>query len=487
MQIKRFEARTMTEALRLIKNEFGPDAVILSARSLSQEKCLFGSKKTAGIEVTAASDTITAAMETQVVETRAVSSAAGGVSSALKGQNISVRIDDDATGKQGLINTIQAGLKSLSHRKSKKPVSAGMGESFMEKFNNHFVSQGVEECYIQKLLALFTRKTVSEMEWGSQGFYSRLLEVFSEMGISAETPENCGRGPRIHGFAGPAGGGKTTAMARLTAIYAHQFRQKVGWITFDAKRVASVAHLQVYGKIIGVPVEPVTTVKEFKESLKRFEKMDHILIDTPGMGIRDARMIAEMSQILKHAQACKVYLVASASTKNEDLIQIVKAYQSLPVTSLIVTKLDESQTYGNVFNLLMHSKLPVSYFASGQAIPHSIEKASLETVVELILNPSRESKPWHVPPGKTAEIIPYVTHNSSRFREHYVANHNSSLIHHPECAWAKRIKPENRIVFESIEDAASKKYTPCKTCCGIIPGFQNSSEAEVHRIGNGRS
>jgi flagellar biosynthesis GTPase FlhF len=36
MQIKRFEAPTMTEALRLIKKEFGPDAVILSARSLSQ-------------------------------------------------------------------------------------------------------------------------------------------------------------------------------------------------------------------------------------------------------------------------------------------------------------------------------------------------------------------------------------------------------------------------------------------------------------------
>ena len=112
-----------------------------------------------------------------------------------------------------------------------------------------------------------------------------------------------------------------------------------------------------------------------------------------------------------------MYLVASASTKNEDLIQIVKAYRSLSVTSLIVSKLDESQTYGNVFNLLMRSKLPVSYFTSGQAIPHSLEKATLEKVVELILNPDRESKPWHVPPGKTAEIIPYIKSNSSRFRD----------------------------------------------------------------------
>jgi flagellar biosynthesis protein FlhF len=476
MQIKRFEAPTMSEALRLIKKEFGPDAVILSARSLSQGKNLFGIKKPAGIEVTAATDTINDATETRAVEARAVAS-------ALKGQRVSVHIND-SIGKQGLMNTIQTGLKSLSNRKNTQAASAEMDNNFKEKFKNHFACQGVEEFFIQELMELFTQKSGSKMEWESQDFHSGLLEVFSEMGISAEVPEN--RRTLIHGFVGPAGGGKTSTMARLTAIYTHQFRQKVGWITFDTNRVAATAQLQVYGKIFGVPVEPVVTVKEFKESLKRFEQMDHIFIDTPGMGIRDEGMIAEMTEILKHAHINKIYLVASASTKNEDLIQIVKAYKSLSVTSLIISKLDESQTYGNVLNLLMRSKLPVSYFTSSQEIPNGLEKATLEKVVELILNPARENKPWHVPPGKTAEIIPYVKNNSSRFRDHYVGNHNSILFHHPECAWAKRIKPEKRIVFESIEEAALKDYIPCKTCCSHIPEIKNMAEAEVHRVGNGQ-
>ena len=232
----------------------------------------------------------------------------------------------------------------------------------------------------------------------------------------------------------------------------------------------------------------VSDIKKLRESLKRFENMDHVFIDTPGMGIRDAQVIAEMSGILKQAHVDTVYLVAGASTKNEDLIQMIKAYKSLFVTSLIVTKLDESQSYGNVFNLLMRSKLPVSYFTRGQAIPQSIENASLEKVLELITDPGRESKPWHVPPGKTAEIIPYIKNNiqSPRFRDHYVANHKSFHFHSPECACAKRIKPENRIVFENIEEAASKKYIACKTCCSDILGFQNTREAEVHRVGNGQ-
>ena len=486
MQIKRFEAPTMTEALRLIKKEFGPDAVILSARSLSQEKSLFGIKRPAGIEVTAATDTLNDTLETQAIETQAISAAAGGASGSLKGQKISIRIDDSIS-KKSLINTIQTGLKSLSIRKNTQPASAGM-DKIVERFKNHFALQGVEEIFIKELVERFAGKYGSEMVWGSEVFNSRLLEVFSKMGISAGTPEKRSRRPQLHGFVGPAGGGKSSAIAKLTAIYAHQHKQKVGWITFDTKRVAAAAQLQVYGKIIGVPLELVSGLREFREALKRFENMDHIFIDTPGMGIRDAQVIEEMSGILKQAHVDTVYLVAGAPTKNEDLIQMVKAYKSLSVTSLIVTKLDESQSYGNVFNLLMHSKLPVSYFTSGQAIPHGIENASLEKVLELITDPGRENKPWHVPPGKTAEIIPYIKNNfqSPRFRDHYVANHKSVHFHSPECAWAKRIKPENRIVFESIEEAVLKKCTPCKTCCSDILGFQNTREAEVHRVGNGQ-
>ena len=56
MQIKRFEAKNMTEALRLIKKELGTEAVILSARSLKRESGIFGTLKKNGVEITAATD-----------------------------------------------------------------------------------------------------------------------------------------------------------------------------------------------------------------------------------------------------------------------------------------------------------------------------------------------------------------------------------------------------------------------------------------------
>ena len=56
MQIKRFEAKDMKTALRLIKKELGSDAVILSARSLKKENKIIGRVTTLGVEVTAAVD-----------------------------------------------------------------------------------------------------------------------------------------------------------------------------------------------------------------------------------------------------------------------------------------------------------------------------------------------------------------------------------------------------------------------------------------------
>ena len=56
MQIKRFEAKTMTAALKMVKDEFGPDAVILTARSLRSGRGIFGAGAPAGVEVTAAKD-----------------------------------------------------------------------------------------------------------------------------------------------------------------------------------------------------------------------------------------------------------------------------------------------------------------------------------------------------------------------------------------------------------------------------------------------
>ncbi len=477
MQIKRFEASNMTEALRLIKKEFGPDAVILSARNIAPEKSIFGIKKSAGIEVTAASDNkCILSGESSNPDTAAVNS-----SNMQKGKQVSVLIDDSVQ-KKNLIETIQ---NAFSLRKNSKQITSRRDNNALEMLKSHLLLQGVEEFFILELLEIFSNELDSEMTWGSQAFNSNLIKTFSEMGIQAGTEIKSSNRPQFHGLVGPAGAGKTSTMAKLTAIYTHQHKKKVGWISLDTKRIAASAQLQVYSRIFGIPFEFASNIKDFKIALKRFEQMDHVFIDTPSIG-KDTQTVDEISEFFKLASLSMVYLVMSASTKNEDLIRIVKTCKSISVNSMIFTKLDESLSYGNVFNLLMRTKLPVSYFTSGQEIPHSIEKASVGKIFDLMINPGKESEPRGVPPGKNAEIIPYSNKNPQQalLQNFYVAKNKSAHFHHPECVWAKRIKSEDRIVFESIEEAAKNKYTPCKTCSSRILENQLGQQIELQRVGN---
>ncbi len=479
MQIKRFEAPNMTEALRQIKKEFGPDAVILSARCLSPEKNLFGVKKPAYIEVTAATDKPLAAP---------VLTDSGDIPKTIKGQRVSVRIEDEPVGKKTLMDAIQGGLKSLSIRKTSPKETCTIENAAIQMFKNHMGLQGVEDFFILEMMDLLVHGATPDMSWGSDAFNTRLLKVFTDMGVSVTdtTHVSGAAGPKVHVFTGPAGVGKTSAISRLTAIYTHQCKQKVAWITLDNRRVGAVAQSQILGKIFGVPVESASSGKELKALLKKFETTDHILIDTPGAGMRDAAAIEGLSEMVKHAAAHCVYLVVSAATKNKDLAQIVKAYKPLTINSVVVTKLDESAAYGNVFNLMLRSKLPIAFFTRGQAVHQGMENASMGKILDMLLYPDNESgEPRHSPPGKLADVIPY-TRNEGRpqLRNHFVANAKSVHFHRPDCTWAKRIKPENRIVFETVEEATSRKYSPCKTCCSQIFKSEYLENSDGSQVGS---
>lgn len=479
MQIKRFEAPNMTEALRMIKKEFGPDAVILSARCLSPEKNLFGVKKPAGIEVTAATDKQLAAP---------VFSDTGNASKTVKGQKLSVRIDDEPASKKTFMDAIQGSLKALSVRKTSSKEASTAESASIQMFKNHMTLQGVEDFFILEMMDMLVHGSSPDTSWGSDAFNARLLKVFADMGVSAADTMNVpvpGAKPRVHVFSGPAGAGKTSAISRLTAIYTRQYMQKVVWITLDTHRVGAVAQSQILGKIFGVPVESASSGKELKTLLKKYDSVDHILIDTPGIGMRNTSEISELSQIVKQAAANSVYLVVSAATKSKDLVQIVKAYKSLMINSIIVTKLDESVAYGNVFNLLLRSKLPVSFFTRGQAVHQGMENASTEKILDMLLYPDNENgEPRHNPPGKPAEVIPYHRNSVpySPLRNRFIANAKSVHFHRSDCAWAKRIKPENRIVFETIEEATSRKYSPCKTCCRDVLESSYSEKTEASQV-----
>ena len=85
----------------------------------------------------------------------------------------------------------------------------------------------------------------------------------------------------------------------------------------------------------------------------------------------------------------EVYLVLSATTKYRDLVNIADAYHKLSEYKLIFTKLDETETLGNLLNLKLHTGASLSYVTSGQNVPEDIETFNPQNTVKLLLGGKR--------------------------------------------------------------------------------------------------
>ena len=95
--------------------------------------------------------------------------------------------------------------------------------------------------------------------------------------------------------------------------------------------------------------------------------------------------MSELAEMFRQGLAFETFLVLSATTKEKDLKEIVQKYKGIPIDGLIFTKLDETTSYGNIYNTLLGTGLPLSYLSSGQKVPEDIDLATPKKVADLIL------------------------------------------------------------------------------------------------------
>jgi len=208
--------------------------------------------------------------------------------------------------------------------------------------------------------------------------------------IRHEMKANSG-GKKIIMLVGPTGVGKTTTLAKLAARYAFKqdVKYKVGIITLDTYRIGAVEQLMQYAKMMKLSIEAVVDPSEFKSALSSLRGCDYILIDTVGSSHYDKKKINKITNFVKAESSLSIdiSLVLPANTKFEDLKEIYANFSSeLDIDTLIITKIDETKCFGNMFSLLYDIKKPVSYFSTGQEVPEDLIVASSEFFVDCLLD-----------------------------------------------------------------------------------------------------
>ena len=384
MQIKRFEAQSMTHALDLIKKEFGSDAVILSARTLKKEKGVIGFLRRPRVEVTAATDSHPV-QPNNCNSSNRLWDTTGLQTHLSPGAGLST--------KKAMSNSFANGIASESRGSTSCSSYLPPEEhpNILTQFYQQMLSQGLKEDIARELTTALNFFASSKKVFTLLDLKQELVGILNKRGISAKRVKIERGKQKIIAFIGTTGVGKTTTIAKFAAAAQVRNRNiRVALITLDNDRIASIEPLDTYARIIGLPMEIVSNQKEIKQVIKKFKNQDLILIDTPGLTKSNKNKIMELKRLFSKIPSLEIHLLLNATSREDVHLETLQMFRPLPFTRLMFTKLDEIGTYGNILNLIFQTKMPLSYFTNSQEVPEGIETAKLEKLVDLLLGREKE-------------------------------------------------------------------------------------------------
>ncbi len=358
MKIRRFQGSNTREVLGQIRQSLGADAVILSNRNLAE-----------GVEIVAAID----------FDEEAVAAPAVTWPQALRQEEKpraeSPRLEDERESKgvqpTRAVEPVRQELQALQALVEKRWGRAqAVANSAPSRDPQWLKNLG----FSSQLLPQLESATA---ELGARAGMRQVLE--GQIGSLANPLGDGG----IFAILGPTGAGKTTSVAKLAAQQVLQHGpESVALFTSDTYRIAGVEQLNIYAKILGVPVEVLRGPEDLLTALQKHHQRRWIFIDTMGLSPRDGRLDEQLQWLDALGNGLQRFLLLPASLAQYSLDQVLQPYTKLSLGAAILSKLDEAPACGAVLEWLAARKLPLAYLSDGQKVPEDIHALDWERLLD---------------------------------------------------------------------------------------------------------
>ncbi len=194
--------------------------------------------------------------------------------------------------------------------------------------------------------------------------------------------------PLTIALVGPTGVGKTTTIAKLAATYKLRHGKRVGLVTCDTYRIAAVEQLRTYANIIGLRLNVALTPPEMGACCSSLSDCDVILIDTAGRSQHDGDRLTDLGALLDAAKPHETHLVLSGAASESVLLRAAERFEVAKPNRVILTKLDETVSFGVLVNVAHRIGKSLSYITTGQEVPDHIEPGRADRLAQLVLDGS---------------------------------------------------------------------------------------------------
>lgn len=403
MIVKKYTGKDETEAVMKAKDDLGSNAVVLNVRTMKQRGLAKVFKKDF-VEITAALEEKDFAQN--VNNNKPTFSRVS--SEAIKKQQSQInlladdRADTNAPKQSEIIEKKLDSLHDMLRNQMVKEEETDKKEDVkpavrpennanfksLKLIYNKLLENEVSEKYANAIINDIENSMKKESNLDSilASVYQKIILKFGE----PEAIEDDDR-RKIVFFIGPTGVGKTTTIAKLASDFKLTRSKNVAMITADTYRIAAVEQLNTYASILDVPVNVIYSPSEIVESIEELSDYQMIFVDTAGRSHKNIEQRDEIIEMISNVRNSDIdadiiiFLVMSVTTKYRDMVNICDAYKSLNSYRLLFTKLDETDSVGNILNIKLYTGAPISYTTCGQNVPDDIESVDVQKLAKSLL------------------------------------------------------------------------------------------------------
>ena len=242
----------------------------------------------------------------------------------------------------------------------------------LKKIRQQLINQGVDPALVEGLINVATETLspgiLADYETCKK-YITQLLaaELRVQQGLGVYAPSN------VVCLVGASGSGKTATLAKLALYFSRELKKTITWVCADTVRMGAIAEARAYTDALGLELKLVYRAEDLREIMQGAKETDLFLLDTPGYSPCSEAQMVELGALLTGIPKRCTYLVTPATTKETDLFQLSASLGVFSLDGLIISKLDETHTFGSVYNFVRKIQIPLGFFTTGKEVARNLE------------------------------------------------------------------------------------------------------------------